>query len=478
MASSAVRVRKDVYKLSSTDRTLDWYGRAIKEMKKRPLNDPTSWRYQAAIHGYSRAEDPLRKSSDVLPSSADQAKFWNQCQHASWYFLPWHRGYLLYFERICLDAIIRLGGPRDWALPYWNYSAPGTTPNQKLIPPAFRPSRVGGRANPLYVPGRTGGSTGNAGIDPAEVSLDCLRRRHFVGLSSGGSPGFGGPVTGFHHGSGPMGHCERTPHGDIHVAVDGFMSSFNTAGLDPLFWLHHCNLDRLWEVWRGRSTSTGDPTDSNWRNFAFNIHDQNKAAIVFRSASMVSTTANGYRYQDISDPFPPGTTVLASVEEGSMEDTGPERPAQLAGATDKPITLGQGTTSTRVEMSAPEASVLASADEGGSGRVFLNIENITGKGPPGNYKVFVNVPEGEDPADHPDNFVGTLPLFGIGEESAEDAAHGGSGLTHVLEITDVVQRLQNEGTWNESDLDVDFVPIRPVAEGADVKIGRVSIYRG
>ncbi|HEX8263483.1 MAG TPA: tyrosinase family protein [Allosphingosinicella sp.] len=477
MASAPPRVRKDVYKLASTDRTLEWYGRAINEMKKRPLNDPTSWRYQAAIHGYSRAEDPLKKSGEALPSAADQAKFWNQCQHGSWYFLPWHRGYLLYFERICLDAIVKLGGPKDWALPYWNYSAPGATPNQKLIPPAFRPATVAGKPNPLFAPGRTGGSTGNAGIDPAEVSLDCLRRRNFVGFSSGGSPGFGGPQTGFHHGSGPSGHCERTPHGDIHVAVNGFMASFNTAGLDPLFWLHHCNLDRLWEVWRLRSTSTGDPADPSWRNFPFNIHDQNKAVVVFRSASMVSTTANGYKYQDVSDPFPAGTSILAGVEEGSMEDSD-GRPAKLAGATDGAITLGRGKTSARVTIEAPDVNILASVDGGGPQRVFLNIENITGEGPPGNYKVFVNVPEGGDPEDHPDNFVGTLPLFGLGEQSAEDGPNGGSGLTHVLEITDVVQRLQDEGSWNESDLDVDFVPIREVPAGADVRIGRVSVYRG
>jgi hypothetical protein len=129
-----VRVRKDVYKLASTDKTLDWYGKAIHELAKRPIKDPTSWRYQAAIHGYSRSEDPLKKSSDVLPSSADQSKFWNQCQHGSWYFLSWHRGYLLYFERLCLAAIVKLGGPKDWALLYWNYSSSGSSPDV-LAPP-------------------------------------------------------------------------------------------------------------------------------------------------------------------------------------------------------------------------------------------------------------------------------------------------------------------------------------------------------
>src|SRR6185503_18384924 len=40
-----------------------------------------------------------------------------------------------------------------------------------------------------------------------------------------------------------------TPHGVVHGAVGGNMTGFNFAGLDPIFWLHHCNIDRLWEAW-------------------------------------------------------------------------------------------------------------------------------------------------------------------------------------------------------------------------------------
>lgn len=482
------RIRKDVYRLPSGDRTLEWYGRAIAEMKRRPLNDPTSWRYQAAIHGYNRSTDPLARPTDTLPTTTDQQRFWNQCQHSSWYFLPWHRGYLLYFERICLGHIVRLGGPRDWALPYWNYSAPGTSPNQKLIPPAFRPATVGGQANPLFVAGRNGGSTGNAGIDPAEVSLDCLKRTRFIGTSSGGSPGFGGPQTGFNHGGGPNGACERTPHGDIHVAVGGLMGAFETAGLDPLFWLHHANIDRLWEIWRARPTSLGDPTSSAWRDFQFAIHNETGAVISFRSSQMTSTVANGYRYQDVSSPFPAGESAAApeTTEESTMVeeepkagDDGERRTAELAGASDESIPLGLGRSSTRIAVSAPSSSMMESAEaDAEPARVFLNVENITGRGPSGNYAVYLNVPEDDEPEAHPENFVGTLPLFGIEEASSAESSHGGSGLTHVLEITELVRRLQSEGKWNEGDIDVDFVPLRPVPGGSDVRIGRVSVYHG
>jgi hypothetical protein len=41
-------------------------------MKKRPIADPTSWRYQAAIHDDVRQFDPLATPGDVLPSPAER----------------------------------------------------------------------------------------------------------------------------------------------------------------------------------------------------------------------------------------------------------------------------------------------------------------------------------------------------------------------------------------------------------------------
>lgn len=472
MGIPPVRVRRDVYNLPAGDQTLFWYGRAITAMKARPIANPTSWRYQAAIHGYPPpGQQPVPAAQ--LPSAADRAQFWNQCQHGSWFFQPWHRGYLIYFERICRAAIVAQGGPASWALPYWNYSRGGTNPDVRRIPPAFLPANVGGQPNPLFVPNRNGGATGTVVFSQSQISVACVQRRRFVG-SSGGTPGFGGLPTGFSHGGGTPGASELTPHNDMHGAVGGLMGGFNTAGLDPLFWLHHCNIDRLWEVWRARPQSLGDPTSNNWRNFPFSIHDENGNVVTFRPMNMSSTVANGYQYDNIADPFP-GVSVLEGVEEESMAIDPTPPPAELIGATDNPVPLGPGKASARVTITAPAATLEAVGDAS-EDRTFLNIENITGSGPPGNYEIYINVPEGEDPQDHPEHSVGTLPLFGIGEQTSEEGTHGGSGLTIVREITDLVKRLQSEGNWNEADLDVEFVPLQPVAEGSDVKIGRISVY--
>ena len=86
------------------------YANAVKAMQARPASDPTSWTFQSAIHGAYAAPPP----------GAD----WNQCQHQGWFFLPWHRMYLYFFERIVRAAVVAAGGPADFAIPYWNYDKP------------------------------------------------------------------------------------------------------------------------------------------------------------------------------------------------------------------------------------------------------------------------------------------------------------------------------------------------------------------
>jgi hypothetical protein len=149
-----VRIQEDVTKLTRWDDTLLWYAKAVASLRAKPLTDPTSWRYQAAIHAYRRELDPLAVDGEALPSNADQSRFWGKCQHGGWYFLPWHRAYLACFEQIVRAEIVKLGGPDAWALPYWNYSDPDD-PHALLVRPndaceqcsaSFRPISAHGSA--------------------------------------------------------------------------------------------------------------------------------------------------------------------------------------------------------------------------------------------------------------------------------------------------------------------------------------------
>jgi tyrosinase len=297
-----IRTRKSVATLSATDPIIVFYERAIREMESKPIADPMSWRYQAAIHDYVPAEDPNRAASDVLPSAADQTRFWRACQHGSWFFLPWHRMYLHHFERIVMGHVARLGGPSDWALPYWNYSA--STANAARLPAPFQnPTLADGSRNRLFVAQRDPRANANQDfISSGDNDITgALAEPRFAG---GANNGFGGARVRSHDGSG-LGVLEITPHGLMHMAVggrsaSGWMTGFTTAPLDPIFWLHHCNIDRLWKVWRRGASTHTDPTERAWLDEPFEFHDALGNAVTMSSKQVVDTRAAPllYRYDD------------------------------------------------------------------------------------------------------------------------------------------------------------------------------------
>ena len=143
--------REDLWNLGVWDPNLVWFAKAMEAMFQQPISNSSSWRYQAAIHGYDGTMPELR----ALEQPGDprtQAPYWAQCQHHGWFFLPWHRGYLGYFERIVRKTIIDLGGPAEWALPYWDYS--DTKQNAqvaRLVRPEFlAPNLPDGSPNALF----------------------------------------------------------------------------------------------------------------------------------------------------------------------------------------------------------------------------------------------------------------------------------------------------------------------------------------
>jgi tyrosinase len=305
-ATGTLRTRHDVWKLPAGDTTLEWYGKAVTQLKTLPISTPTSWRYQAAIHDYNPATDPLRSPSDITP--ADAGTYWAQCQHGCSYFLPWHRAYLFYFEQLIAATVVALGGPAGWSLPYWNYSD-SSNPRAGQLPPAFY--TPAGSANPLYITQRSrAANRGRAVGDHDAFSLNCLvDDTVFFGADDGSGGGFGGLNTGstVHGGSG-AGGLESVPHNTVHGDVGGptgWMSAFNTAGLDPIFWLHHSNIDRLWEVWLRRDPSHQDPPDTVWLGQVFQFHDATGAPVTITPQQVLDTTAAplSYQYEDVSDPF-------------------------------------------------------------------------------------------------------------------------------------------------------------------------------
>jgi tyrosinase len=306
-SATPVRTRKSVFTLGTPGDDLDWYGKAVAALKALPITNPISWRYLGAVHGYpGTAQDPFAVAGEDVPSAADQQQFWDQCQHQTWFFLPWHRGYLACFEEIIAATVVQLGGPAGWALPYWNYSST-TVRNARALPAAFlNQTNPDGSANPLWLQGRNMTNADHL-LPTRHVSLEALLHAPFDGATDGGDPGFGGPDTPFNHSGNVNGRLENVPHNVIHDDVGGLMSDPDTAALDPIFWLHHSNIDRLWEVWTRRDPANNtDPAVAAWlTDVPFVLHDSKGAVVTFTPSQMLDTTQvrHGYVYDDISDPF-------------------------------------------------------------------------------------------------------------------------------------------------------------------------------
>jgi tyrosinase len=153
--------------------------------------------------------------------------------HGAPAFLPWHRAYLLDLERE-LQAI-----DPSVSLPYWRFDQPA--PNI-FTPDFFGSSDAMGTVqfsatNPLQF-WRTDGVQG-------------INRRPFFNTAAAPpnlrtqaqTLALGNQYSAFRS-------MEGNPHGSAHTSFGGSISSINTAARDPLFFLLHCNVDRLWAKWQ------------------------------------------------------------------------------------------------------------------------------------------------------------------------------------------------------------------------------------
>jgi tyrosinase len=408
------------------------YALAVDKLQQRPSANRESWTYQAAVHGtYDDTADPT---------------YQNQCQHGSWYFLPWHRMYLSYFESIIRSVLTtELAGDIDaqtsstWALPYWNYLQGR---NYWRLPASFlKPNLPDGRPNPLLHPRNPNINTGGL-FSQFAISADALQIGTFEGQS-----GFGGPRTDFMHFGNVHGQLESNPHDLVHGNVGGDMGDPNTAALDPIFWLHHANIDRLWAVWLGEGGGRANPTDPAWTtSVGFDFYDANGTPQTLTTAQVLDSTSVplNYTYDDVSLPGP------LEVQPVKPE---PDHPPQSVGATDQPFQLTGETRNVGIDLSEPSGPLDAGTPPQ---RVYLRLDELTSPDVPGvAYAVFLNVPD-DDSTTPEENFAGSFFPFGINLTGRRDDDHG--GMTVLLDITDLYRSLSERGLWGPR-VSVRFVPL-------------------
>lgn len=434
--ASTVFVRRNIYTLSPAQITSLRNGVAV--MKARPASDPTSWIYQAKMHALN---------------SGNPAALQDQCQHRQFLFFSWHRMYVYYFEKILRKA----SGDPQFALPYWNYT---DNPAEGAIPSAYRlPANA---ANSLYNNTRQAVYNGGAALPASDVSYAAAFNLSNFTTPILGNPSFGGrtvTVPGHFPNSAGSGKLEQSPHNNVHNDISGDMAT-GESPLDPVFWLHHSNIDRLWKRWLALGGSRANPTGDNfWMTHVFTFFDENGTQVSLTGAQILNTVNQlKYRYDDeplfICDQWP---TLKVSKTETEVVPT----KSEVVTSVKKATTLGDSRQDVPLALpsEAKESLGRSAAKKFQKERLILQLRNIQYDQPVGiTYLVFLNLPPNETKADHTHpNFIGTLGFFGKME--GENHQHGeGEGLTEEYDVTGLLQK-----NANVEDLKITFIPSLPQA---------------
>lgn len=160
-------------------------------------------------------------------------------------FLPWHRAYLLDLERE-MQKLEPL-----FALPYWRFDLPS--------PKVFSPDFMGGvssigttvfsHSNPLQRWVLDGGQSFNR--DPyfdtqTESAWTLFQGQTIWAISEQETLDLASDDELYRW----FRQLEGNPHGLAHVSFVGELDTPSTAPRDPLFYMLHNNVDRLWALWQ------------------------------------------------------------------------------------------------------------------------------------------------------------------------------------------------------------------------------------
>jgi len=230
----------------------------------------TEWQDFRSSSDYSSFIDAIRiMRANTDANDRSSWRYWinvhvNYCPHDIDYFLAWHRGYLYYFER----QLRIVSGNNNLTLPYWNYY------RNPRIPAEFTDPATG---NPLYVT-RVNTNVYNAlSLAPFGSNVWNFERERANAFE-------------------PL--IESRPHNGIHNIIGGSMGSMESP-TDPIFYLHHANIDRLWYAW-SLPDGKGIPGDSSsyWEGSFTYAPD-----LILPRAQCYHPSRLGFTYSDLRTPI-------------------------------------------------------------------------------------------------------------------------------------------------------------------------------
>lgn len=417
-SAATVYVRKNA-STPAAKADLDALNTAMGKMKGLGCDNATSWYYQGGIHWVpDDASDgsTLGKGNALCNSyngtMAQLKSAWDNCTHKDGieiHFLVWHRLYIYYLE----DIVRAASGKTDFALPYWNYvdkkSAlmPAVFANQKSN--MFEPARctVLNQGKPIenkeYGPGR-------------DLDITALMKNTLYSVFN--SMMDAAPHGAMHNYIGGATNGETFLNRIYQATLQdqgGVMSQVPSAAFDPIFWVHHAEIDYIWQQWmnspKGQRPSLAALKAAP---IPYSFFDRNGQPVTltidqaYKMAFSLPVTYDTMAQVTLADAR---TKMEAKPEESATE------PMEMARSATPQVVKGKETAvSMKLEMNAGTMERLGA--EPAKGPVVLHLTVSFTKEPKGSYHLFLLDSTGKQ-----EKFIGNMTFFGAALHARHAAAN-------------------------------------------------------
>ncbi|KAI9698509.1 MAG: hypothetical protein M1836_004090 [Candelina mexicana] len=356
--------RQELRTFANSGAAWDLYIQALAQLQSVNQGDLLSYYQIGGIHG--RPFIPWDGSNG--PNG-----FTGYCTHNSILFPPWHRPYLALFEQVLWNNAQTIAASYPSAqkakyqaaavtfrIPYWDWALspqmPSTLTSSQIS--INTPTGQKSISNPLHQyafhpqPSNSDFPTSDAPISTyvktvryptsssptansqenkvnaqLQANGDSLHDSIYLLISrqSDYAPFSNQGYTG----NNSQGYDSlESVHGTIHVLVGngGHMADVPYAGFDPIFWLHHANVDRLFAIWQAIypnsyvtpqvnqfGTFTTNPGASEDVNTPLTPFHKDTAGNFYTSVTARQTRTFGYSYPEVQDWGVDATTLAKNT---------------------------------------------------------------------------------------------------------------------------------------------------------------------
>ena len=287
--------------------------KAYRTMASMAPSNPRSLAFQAWLHQYYCCKHP-EGSSEIIPGAVRNI-------HSTSDFLPWHRAFLFFHERI----IQSVSGDRNFRLPVWDWESPCGYQAPWAYDPGLLPTGMPcvceARKEAVY----------QVNSSVLQGWLQSANDAEFMGQPAPQPPNTS---------TADPGCAYMGPHSNVHIVLNGYMRQVEVAAVDPVFYAHHANVDRYWEHWHNHYHFPDSWPSWSVYYFYDGFHRTKKPRLVkVTPAELLHPEELGYCYDRPSVAIPTQVIVAKRPDDRSPLFFAPDCLAELR----KFLHLGNGT---------------------------------------------------------------------------------------------------------------------------------------